>query len=432
MKTTTAAQRAALSFLALLVACLFACGQPGEKGAPDGGLVGSAYPVATLLASPTGTVTSTASTLSFSQASTIQTTAGALTLGGGSLGVNMNGNPVQLQVAGSNVGYLAQGSGDYLYLGASGSQLSVAPTGVSILGTGASGAAGASIGITPQAPNATGNSSGGNIKLNLSAPSNSGSEASIALYRGASAVSHWGPYSSAFTAMWFGTATPSTTNYSFLGANDGSATYLNVPNSTGTLTFAFGGSAAGTWTSSSGLELFGTPGWGGGQGVLAIANATTAPTSNPSGGGVAYASGGALAWRGSGGWTTEVAAAGTVTSNTQLETEYRRTNVFRSTSTGAVALFTSPSLTASHVMLVDAIVEAIDTTALGSSAVARIACSYANSAGTMTSLGSTVVYNHHFTTPPNCSTSGTTIQVDVNANTTDATDWQVIARAIVD
>jgi hypothetical protein len=49
--------------------------------------------------------------------------------------------------------------------------------------------------------------------------------------------------------------------------------------------------------------------FGGGDGVIGIANATTVPNSNPSGGGVLYAQAGALKWRGSAGTVTTIAAA---------------------------------------------------------------------------------------------------------------------------
>lgn len=52
-----------------------------------------------------------------------------------------------------------------------------------------------------------------------------------------------------------------------------------------------------------------TGAFGGGAGVIGIANATTVPTSNPSGGGVLYVSAGALIYRGSAGTTTTIAAA---------------------------------------------------------------------------------------------------------------------------
>ena len=46
----------------------------------------------------------------------------------------------------------------------------------------------------------------------------------------------------------------------------------------------------------------------GGQ-VIGIANATTVPSTNPTGGGVMYSEGGALKWRGSAGTVTVIAAA---------------------------------------------------------------------------------------------------------------------------
>jgi hypothetical protein len=48
---------------------------------------------------------------------------------------------------------------------------------------------------------------------------------------------------------------------------------------------------------------------GGGVGVIGLANATTAPTGTPSGGGVLFARNGALFWRGSAGNETQIAAA---------------------------------------------------------------------------------------------------------------------------
>jgi hypothetical protein len=48
---------------------------------------------------------------------------------------------------------------------------------------------------------------------------------------------------------------------------------------------------------------------GGGVGIVAIANATTVPTSNPTGGGLLYVEGGALKYRGSSGTVTTIASA---------------------------------------------------------------------------------------------------------------------------
>ncbi|WP_236052722.1 hypothetical protein [Streptomyces musisoli] len=55
--------------------------------------------------------------------------------------------------------------------------------------------------------------------------------------------------------------------------------------------------------------LINTTSVGAGVGVMGIANATTVPTANPTGGGVLYAEGGALKWRGSSGTVTVIAPA---------------------------------------------------------------------------------------------------------------------------
>jgi hypothetical protein len=49
--------------------------------------------------------------------------------------------------------------------------------------------------------------------------------------------------------------------------------------------------------------------FGGGQGVIAIANASVAPSANPAGGGILYVEDGALKYRGSNGTVTVVASA---------------------------------------------------------------------------------------------------------------------------
>lgn len=53
----------------------------------------------------------------------------------------------------------------------------------------------------------------------------------------------------------------------------------------------------------------GYSGVGGGQTVLAIQDATTVPSTNPTGGGVLYSEAGALKWRGSSGTVTTIAPA---------------------------------------------------------------------------------------------------------------------------
>jgi hypothetical protein len=62
-------------------------------------------------------------------------------------------------------------------------------------------------------------------------------------------------------------------------------------------------------TSGGNISLFGAGSYGSGTGVVCVLNATTAPTTNPTGGGVLYAEAGALKWRGSGGTVTTLGAA---------------------------------------------------------------------------------------------------------------------------
>jgi hypothetical protein len=63
------------------------------------------------------------------------------------------------------------------------------------------------------------------------------------------------------------------------------------------------------WTGAGNIGLFGTGSYGGGVGVQFWANATTVPTTNPTGGGIPYIEGGALKYRGSSGTVTTLAPA---------------------------------------------------------------------------------------------------------------------------
>ena len=69
------------------------------------------------------------------------------------------------------------------------------------------------------------------------------------------------------------------------------------------------GTFAGVTLSTTTSLSLGTPSLGGGAGVISIANATTAPTTDPSGGGILYVESGALKFRGSSGTITTIAAA---------------------------------------------------------------------------------------------------------------------------
>ena len=78
-----------------------------------------------------------------------------------------------------------------------------------------------------------------------------------------------------------------------------------LPLAGGTMT---GDLVVGTTGSVANLRM-NNAGLGSGVGVVAIANAGTNPSTNPSGGGVLYAEGGALKWRGSSGTVTTIANA---------------------------------------------------------------------------------------------------------------------------
>jgi hypothetical protein len=72
----------------------------------------------------------------------------------------------------------------------------------------------------------------------------------------------------------------------------------------------FGGTFAGGSLAVSGNAGVGTSTqFGSGAGVLGMANATTVPTTNPTGGGVLYIQAGALKYRGSSGTVTTIAPA---------------------------------------------------------------------------------------------------------------------------
>jgi hypothetical protein len=64
-----------------------------------------------------------------------------------------------------------------------------------------------------------------------------------------------------------------------------------------------------TINSTGNVGIGTTDAFGGGVRVIGIANATTVPNSNPSGGGVLYVEGGALKFRGSSGTVTTIANA---------------------------------------------------------------------------------------------------------------------------
>lgn len=289
--------------------------------------------------------------------------------------------------------------------------------------------------ISPQAPGAgaasTATGTPGSLVVNVAVPVSTGTEAGLSFRRntvvkGIIQACPSGVGLGAVGCLFLGNSiTPSATNYAM--GSDGSTLAVNGPSE-----LALG--AGGLFSGGSVMEDIGTTGvqlasrtqsFGGGTGVVGIANATGAPSSNPSGGGIVYENSGILTHRGSGGTITEVAAPGSGTQNTQTATIQRRMGFLRTTATTAATIFTVGALGASHVETIDAVINSIDTTALASSAGSRIACSFVNSAGTLTQLGvTTTYYNHNYTSTPICTISGTTVLIQVSPKTTDTTDSQ--------
>lgn len=160
-------------------------------------------------------------------------------------------------------------------------------------GTGGSGAAGVA----------------GSILMNV--PSATGTTAVWAIQDGGTTVvqsAFLTGFAPTYGGFWMGSGvTPTTLNYTIIGANN-----VTQVNAGASLIFLVGNSTTSTGGlfNNSGLQLFaGAAAFGGGSGVLGITNRTTAPSSNPSGGGVLYAEAGALKWRGSSGTITTIAVA---------------------------------------------------------------------------------------------------------------------------
>jgi hypothetical protein len=137
---------------------------------------------------------------------------------------------------------------------------------------------------------ATTNGTGGNLVISLYTPTGSGTEGLVQINRGGTFVAGIGPLVSnggTTGAVYLGNGvSPSAANANLLGQS--TLTILNAP-SGGTVYLRINNTAAAGIYTANGLQLFSeTAAFGGGTGVLGIASATTAPTSNPSGGGILY------------------------------------------------------------------------------------------------------------------------------------------------
>ena len=168
--------------------------------------------------------------------------------------------------------------------------------------------------IAPQA-SVNGNGNGGSLHINLPAATGTGTVCgSVTISDGANPIYYMGAgppiVGVSWTGLWMGTsaAAPATAD----------ATIFVTPSYTMFMAPSFGlvYLGAGGLTSMSAdshnvqiCYLGGAPVVGGGVGCLGISDANTAPTSNPSGGGVLYSAAGAGKWRGSSGTVTTIGPA---------------------------------------------------------------------------------------------------------------------------
>ena len=226
-----------------------------------------------------------------------------------------------LTVASANGGeYTFTNSGQITIAGTA----SVAP---GILQNATASATPATFTITPQASSAGATANGANMAFALSAPGASGSEGFSYFQRGASnyvAIGALvaGPPSS-YAAIYMGPAiAPSSTNAALY--SDGTNTRLNgsstagVGIGAGNVLTVKGGTTEVTVVAAYNFNVGGPTGsYGGGVGVLGLLNATTQPTSTPSGGIVLASNAGSLALYDGGGATTTI-GTGSLTMNSAM------------------------------------------------------------------------------------------------------------------
>jgi hypothetical protein len=176
------------------------------------------------------------------------------------------------------------------------------PTGTSVTGNGMYLPATNSIGISTAGTNAVYINASQNVGIGTIAPSGKlevSSENAVIYSTGTAGFG-------SFYARGSGT----NNSYIFMGnATSGEQGRITVEDG-GTITFANSISAIERMRISGNGNLgFGGASFGAGAVVMFISNATTVPTTNPTGGGILYVQAGALKYRGSSGTVTTIAAA---------------------------------------------------------------------------------------------------------------------------
>ena len=277
--------------------------------------------------------------------------------------------------------------------------------------------------LTPQAPGAgaasTATGTPGSLVVALAAPVSTGAEAQFVLSRASStrlaAIGAFTGTSAATWGFWLGPtniAVDTTTVAEFFAGTGvvdfGKVAAINY------LAPAAGIREFGVNGSTHNAEFFGgvsgTFSIGGGSGVIGIHDATTAPTTNPASGAILYSSAGAARWRGSGGATTQFAAVGTGTVNSQAGLVLTDTGALRTVSDATpttVYSYATATATSGH-FSADTTCRAITAPtagAIGDTWASKRTASYRNIGGTITIVGTLTALD----TDTDTSMSGTAV-----------------------
>jgi len=279
---------------------------------------------------------------------------------------------------------------------------------------------GADLNLTAGA-GATTNGTGGNINLSVSAPTGTGTRSAATVFeQGVPAVKFQNLASVIGTggwAEWLGTAAaPSSSNFA-MGGDNSTNLSINAPQTSSTLYMTIGGATPGEVSMiSTGTEFFGTSQqFGGGSQVIGLANATTTPTTNPSGGGVLYESGGAFEHRGAGGADEQTAGAGEGSINTQLGRRRRRVCFLRTTNSTLATMCTYTMPASGHTVLLEIHSVTTNQTTIANSGSVFQFCQFSTNGTTATLVGTSnqVTATNSAVASLSCTPSGNTVQIQV-------------------
>ncbi len=305
-----------------------------------------------------------------------------------------------------------------------------------------SDAACTNIQIKPQAPFATAtgtNRNPGGVTIDLAAPTNGGTtEGFVRITRAGTqlALLQADPSVTSIFGFYTGSAAPTSSNHTLLG--NGNSTFVNAPTSDLHL------QASGTdkiIVDASGVQLVGVAlAFGGGNGVVGVTNATTDPSTKPSGAGILWErhDGSALAHFGSGGAQCDVGPSGSGTVNTQAFVERLfKFVVSTPTTTGTVTAGTiSLASYRGKQISLEVFSQSRDTTTPGASNIGsqmqRLEV-YNSAGGVVTVAANTLLWNVG-TGIAVVTTSTATDSVTLLVNTLnagDAWDWTVHVKADV-